>query len=50
MAKKLNFFTLKKTLMTLNDQNEIIWKAACSDLARLMQPAGSVFDTPGVDV
>ena len=35
---------------TFYDQNEIILKAACCDLARLMQPAGRVFGIPGVDV
>jgi hypothetical protein len=35
---------------TFLDRNEIILKAECRDLAGLMQPAGSVFDTPGVDV
>lgn len=36
--------------MTLYDQKEIILKAVRSDLARLMQPAGRVCDTPRVDV
>jgi hypothetical protein len=31
-------------------RNEIILKAAYSDMARHKQPAGRVFDTPGVDV
>jgi hypothetical protein len=36
--------------VTFYDQNEIILKAAYSDMARHKQPAGRVFDTPGVDV